>query len=354
MNDIIGKPFGHSYEIYDSDKIKVIRNIAFYEVETIDDPFKQKLSYQDIEQLKKDRMEGQDIIKKVIESHLLFDRKTEYFKAKYIKRKESKSSRVFTPARPMLYSVWEYFFAKNPSKIRYTLSNVNVIKCKPYAKLLVVDDTQGLLITGVMERLGANYEKVQKARKILWKGGFDGTVSLGKFGTFYMNDIIGKPFGHSYEIYDSDKIKVIRNIAFYEVETIDDPFKQKLSYQDIEQLKKDRMEGQDIIKKVIESHLLFDRKTEYFKAKYIKRKESKSSRVFTPARPMLYSVWEYFFAKNPSKIRYTLSNVNVIKCKPYAKLLVVDDTQGLLITGVMERLGGSIKLCNFIGNEQST
>ncbi|CAG8763786.1 8382_t:CDS:2, partial [Gigaspora rosea] len=48
------------------------------------------------------------------------------------------------------------------------------------------------------------------------------TVSLGKFGTFYMNDIIGKPFGHSYEIYDHDKIKVIRNIAFYEVDDLDD------------------------------------------------------------------------------------------------------------------------------------
>ncbi|CAG8728519.1 1457_t:CDS:2, partial [Dentiscutata heterogama] len=112
----------------------------------------------------------------------------------------------------------------------------------------------------------------------------DTTVSLGKFGTFHTNDIIGKPFGHSYEIYDRDKIKVIRNVAFYEVDlddsgannqkTIDDPSKQKLSYQDIEQLKKDGMEGQDIIKKVIESHSSFDKKTEYSKAKYIKRKEA--------------------------------------------------------------------------------
>ncbi|CAG8616388.1 10982_t:CDS:10, partial [Racocetra persica] len=183
----------------------------------------------------------------------------------------------------------------------------------------------------------------------------DTTVSLGKFGTFHTNDIIGKPFGHSYEIYDRDKIKIIRNVAFYEVDldesdannqqTIDDPSKQKLSYQDIEQLKKDGLEGQDIIKKVIESHSSFDKKTEYSKAKYIKRKESKFSRVFTPVRPTLYSVWEYFYAKNPSKIRdmridtlsqmLTLSNV-----RANAKMLVVDDTQGLLITGVMERLGG--------------
>ncbi|CAG8470760.1 5290_t:CDS:10 [Acaulospora colombiana] len=181
----------------------------------------------------------------------------------------------------------------------------------------------------------------------------DTKVSLGKFGTFHANDIIGKPFGHSYEIHDRDKIKVIRNVAFYEVdetdannkETIDDPSKQKLSYADIEQLKKDGLEGQDIIKKVIESHSTFDKKTEYSKAKYIKRKESKFSRVFTPVKPTLYSVWEYFYAKNPSKIRDmridTLSQMlTLANVRAYGKMLVVDDTQGLVISGVMERLGG--------------
>ncbi|CAG8613598.1 14174_t:CDS:10, partial [Racocetra fulgida] len=101
------------------------------------------------------------------------------------------------------------------------------------------------------------------------------TVSLGKFGTFHTNDIIGKPFGHSYEIYDRDKITLdLDESDANNQQTIDDPSKQKLSYQDIEQLKKDGIEGQDIIKKVIESHSSFDKKTEYSKAKYIKRKES--------------------------------------------------------------------------------
>ncbi|CAG8574278.1 12562_t:CDS:10 [Acaulospora morrowiae] len=181
----------------------------------------------------------------------------------------------------------------------------------------------------------------------------DTKVSLGKFGTFHANDIIGKPFGHSYEIHDRDKVKVIRNIAFYEIdetdannkETTDDPSKQKLSYADIEQLKKDGLEGQDIIKKVVESHSTFDKKTEYSKAKYIKRKEAKFSRVFTPVKPTLYSVWEYFYAKNPSKIRDmridTLSQMlTLANVKAYSKMLVVDDTQGLVISGVMERLGG--------------
>ncbi|RGB33366.1 Gcd10p family-domain-containing protein [Rhizophagus diaphanus] len=181
----------------------------------------------------------------------------------------------------------------------------------------------------------------------------DTNVSLGKFGTFHSNGIIGRPFGHSYEIYDNYQVKVIKNVAFYEVdetdannkEILDDPSKQKLSYQEIEKLKKQGLEGQDIIKKMVESHSAFDQKTEYSKAKYIKRKEAKFSRVFTPIKPTLYSVWEYFFSKNPGKIRDmridTLSQIlSLANVRAYTKMLVVDDTQGLVITGVMERLGG--------------
>ena len=46
---------------------------------------------------------------------------------------------------------------------------------------------------------------------------FNSTVSLGKFGTFHTNVIMGKPFGHSYEIYDKDKVKIIKNVSFVEI-----------------------------------------------------------------------------------------------------------------------------------------
>ncbi|CAJ0837229.1 19334_t:CDS:2, partial [Entrophospora sp. SA101] len=180
----------------------------------------------------------------------------------------------------------------------------------------------------------------------------DVTVSLGKFGTFHTNVIIGKPFGHSYEIYDKDKVKIIKNVSFIEVdeteannqEIFDDPSKQKLSYKEIEQLKQQATEGSDVIKNIVESHISFDKKTEYSKAKYIKRKEAKFSRIFTPVRPTLYSVWEYFYSKNPTKIRElridTLSQMlKWANVHSNTRMLVVDDTQGLVITGIMERLG---------------
>ncbi|CAG8497223.1 5795_t:CDS:10 [Ambispora leptoticha] len=158
----------------------------------------------------------------------------------------------------------------------------------------------------------------------------DTTVSLGKFGTFHSNDIIGRHFGHSYEIYEGDKVKVIRNIAYTKVDEtdannrdiMDDPSKQKLSYTDIEKLKKEGMEGQKSI-------FIY----------------SRFSRIFTPLKPTLYSVWEYFFRKNPGKIREmridTLSQIlSLANVHANLKILVVDDTQGLVISGVMERLGG--------------
>ncbi|CAG8433899.1 12132_t:CDS:10 [Ambispora gerdemannii] len=192
----------------------------------------------------------------------------------------------------------------------------------------------------------------------------DTTVSLGKFGTFHSNDIIDRHFGHSYEIYEGDKVKVIKNIAYTKVDEtdannrdiMDDPSKQKLSYTDIENLKKEGMEGQEIIKKVVESHSSFEQKTEYSKAKYIKRKEAKFSRIFTPLRPTLYSVWEYFFRKNPGKIREmridTLSQIlSLTNVHANIKILVVDDTQGLVISGVMERLGGHGTVLGIHDNE---
>ncbi|CAG8466526.1 4713_t:CDS:10 [Paraglomus occultum] len=181
----------------------------------------------------------------------------------------------------------------------------------------------------------------------------DTQVSLGKFGNFDTNSIIGHPYGYSYEIYEGTKAKIIKNVAFVDVDDteannkdiVDDPAKQNLSHEEIERMKQEGVGGQEIIKKVVEGHSTFNKKTEYSKAKYIKRKEAKFSKVFTPVKPTLYSVWSYVYSNRPEKIRdlridtlsqiLTLANVHA-----NAKYIVVDDVRGMLISGVMERLGG--------------
>ena len=68
-------------------------------------------------------------------------------------------------------------------------------------------------------------------------------------------------------------------------------------------------------------------------------------KVFTPVRPTLYSIAQHFFQKNPDKIKGlrvdTLSQIlNLANVHANSKILVVDDTQGLIISAVAERMAG--------------
>ncbi|KAI7867365.1 Gcd10p family-domain-containing protein [Spinellus fusiger] len=183
----------------------------------------------------------------------------------------------------------------------------------------------------------------------------DSTVALGKFGSFQCNNLIGQPFGLSYEIYDREgNIRPVPNMALTETEAnnqtiIDDKSVQLLSQAQVEKLKQEGLDGniatEEIIRKMIESHTEFNKKTEFSKAKYIQRKMMKFLKVFTPVRPTLFSITQYFLNKNPEKIRHlridTLSQIlSFANVRAYSKLLVVDDTQGLIISAVAERMGG--------------
>ncbi|KAI8342713.1 Gcd10p family-domain-containing protein [Chlamydoabsidia padenii] len=187
----------------------------------------------------------------------------------------------------------------------------------------------------------------------------DTMVNLGKFGTFNSNSLIGQPFGLSYEIIDNKgNIRPIKNFALEAVgkETkannqniIDTRAVQSLTYEEVEKLKEEGKSGalhsEEIIKRIMEAHTEFDKKTEYSKFKYIERKKKKFMKMFTPVRPTLYSISNYFFNKNPDKINFlrldTLSQLlNKANVRAHSKLLIVDDTQGLLVAAAAERMGG--------------
>ncbi|KAG0164647.1 tRNA (adenine(58)-N(1))-methyltransferase non-catalytic subunit trm6 [Apophysomyces sp. BC1034] len=184
------------------------------------------------------------------------------------------------------------------------------------------------------------------------------SVSMGKFGTFQADNLIGQPFGLSYEIYDQNgSIRPTKNWALATVEEttannqtiLDNSAVQTLTHEEIEKLKeeglKGNMDANEIIQKMVESHSEFSKKTEYSKAKYIQRKKKKFLKVFTPVRPTLSSITKYFFTKNPDKIKNlridTLSQLlGMANIHAHSKVLVVDDTQGLIVAAVAERMGG--------------
>ncbi|KAF9352960.1 tRNA (adenine(58)-N(1))-methyltransferase non-catalytic subunit trm6 [Mortierella sp. NVP85] len=184
-------------------------------------------------------------------------------------------------------------------------------------------------------------------------------VSLGKFGTFKANDIIGRAWGNTYEIYDKDnktriyhldEISEIEETENNNREIVDDPTSQKLSLEDIKALKneglKGELTGEEIVNKLRESHATFDKKTAYSQAKYLQKKGKKFHKIFTPIKPTIYSVNEYFYIKNPAKIRDirmdTLSQLlSYANVHAGCKLLVVDDTQGMIVSALAERMGGN-------------
>ncbi|TFK41846.1 Gcd10p family-domain-containing protein [Crucibulum laeve] len=180
----------------------------------------------------------------------------------------------------------------------------------------------------------------------------DSTVVVGKFGSFYANELIDQPYGLTYEIADK-KLTIVPPRTLQEVEDTDatnelindGEFVQPLTIDEIQVLKQSGVHASDIIKKQIEQHANYSLKTEYSKEKYKKRKEAKYSKSFTTIEPTLFNVCEYWFNKDQNRIRDlradTLSQMlNLANIRPGGRYLVVDDASGMVVSGILERMGG--------------
>ncbi|KAJ1969333.1 tRNA (adenine(58)-N(1))-methyltransferase non-catalytic subunit trm6 [Dimargaris xerosporica] len=184
-------------------------------------------------------------------------------------------------------------------------------------------------------------------------------IDLGKFGSCMADDIIGRPFGLTYEIYTKGRARPLRVESEYATvqeteatnrEIMDDPQAQRLTHDEIQQLKESSLAGEvdhdTLIAKMAENNASFDKKTEFSKAKYIKRKKSKYSKEFTVVDPTLHNLWHFFFTRNSTKIRDiridTLAQLlAMLNVNAYSRLLVVDDTHGMVLSAVLSRLGAN-------------
>ncbi|KAL7285496.1 hypothetical protein ACG7TL_000593 [Trametes sanguinea] len=180
----------------------------------------------------------------------------------------------------------------------------------------------------------------------------DSTVNLGKFGSFYGNELVGQPFGLTYEIIDK-KLKVLPPRPMQEVEDTeatnelinDGQFVQPLTVDEIEALKKAGLHASEIIKKQIEQHANYSLKTEYSKEKYKKRKEMKYSKSFSVIEPTMHNVCEYWFNKDQNRLRDirpdTLAQMmSLANIRPGGRYLAVDDASGVVVSAILDRLGG--------------
>ena len=69
------------------------------------------------------------------------------------------------------------------------------------------------------------------------------------------------------------------------------------------------------------------------------------SKVFTTVEPTLFNVCEYWFLKDQSRLRDlrvdSLSQVlNLANVQPGGKYIAIDDASGMIVSGILERMGG--------------
>lgn len=147
---------------------------------TIDDASTQKLTLQEIEELKKEAGgAGKDIVAKLVESHSALDQKTAFSLAKYTLRKRKKYIRRFT-ILPMDVSVLaNYMLASRDAGKTMELrdEHMGLLGClgnvhhggesardvtahvKPNGRYFVVDETGGLVVAAMAERMGILYPR---------------------------------------------------------------------------------------------------------------------------------------------------------------------------------------------------
>ncbi|XP_005094820.1 tRNA (adenine(58)-N(1))-methyltransferase non-catalytic subunit TRM6 [Aplysia californica] len=187
---------------------------------------------------------------------------------------------------------------------------------------------------------------------------------------FSVEELIGQPYGSTFEIDRGKLIKVETNRKL-ELETgeaaapsadnrnlLDLDSNQKMSKDDIMKLKEEGITGKKIIEELIENSETFRNKTEFSQAKYVKKKKKKHVQAFTALRPTPRLVLD-IFAKEPGKICYLrpdslsqLLNYSNVMCG--SQVAVAESCQGLVLACVLQRLGGSGKLIQLIPNNNNT
>ena len=229
------------------------------------------------------------------------------------------------------------------------------------------------------------------------------SISLGKFGTFQANHLIGRPYHLTYEILDKptreggSNLRIVTSSELHEsaqgdnslsednligttgVEfdsvddderavmrtnqhIVDDGISQKLTIDEIEALKKtDVSGGKDIVAKILESHSALEKKTAFSLAKYTLRKSKKYMKRFTAMPldvPLLVS-WLVEDKDAPRIMEMRLEILSLITSWSNAhwggisvtedgktlqeadqnRWLVVDEISGLLVAALAERMG---------------
>uniref|UniRef100_UPI00358E069E tRNA (adenine(58)-N(1))-methyltransferase non-catalytic subunit TRM6 n=1 Tax=Myxine glutinosa TaxID=7769 RepID=UPI00358E069E len=175
--------------------------------------------------------------------------------------------------------------------------------------------------------------------------------------------LLGQPYGSRFEVERNGKLHLVMSAPLPTHDAlagssgrdnrniIDDCSSQKLSTDDISNLKEQGLQGKEIVQQLVRNSSTFQDKTEFSQDKYIKKKKNKYELTLTVHKPTCRLIAEMYYARNPSKIcnlrcdslAQLLLFANV---RAGSKLLACDDCSGLLLAAVLERMGGHGWLLN--------
>jgi len=132
---------------------------------------------------------------------------------------------------------------------------------------------------------------------------------------------------------------------------------QKLTANDVLNLKKTIGGGEEMISKIAEGNERFEDKTKFSQQKWLENKRKKYLKTFQVVRPTVATVIRFYNEKydNSSCIRVdTMSQIlTAANVHAYAKVLVVENFKGLVVAGCVERLGGYGDLINLYHGENA-
>ncbi|KIW18097.1 hypothetical protein PV08_02384 [Exophiala spinifera] len=232
-------------------------------------------------------------------------------------------------------------------------------------------------------------------------------INLGKYGSFHSNQIIGRPYHLTFEIVDRSEAKDGRELRIVpaaelhalalveqaetedvstpgdetpaqgtpksNVNTHDDPTNQKLTMAEIEALKQSDMgSGKELIEKIMQSHSTLDQKTAFSLAKYTLRKHKKYLKRFCVLPLDVSRMVDWMMADRDFARVMEMRNeaIGLVGCwanvhasgqeeqffpevPPASRYLMVDDSGGLLVAAMAERMG-ILHQTNYEGVEVTT
>lgn len=130
----------------------------------VDDNKSQKLTADEIKKMK-EKGNGDEIVKKLIENSSTFEQKTVYSKEKYVKRKKQKYCKYVRAINPTSQYICEYYFDKRAEHIGYmrfdalaellTLGNIY-----SNSQVLLFETCGGLVTAAILERFGFKYGRI--------------------------------------------------------------------------------------------------------------------------------------------------------------------------------------------------